>query len=59
LKAWRIVGSELRGELSRRATEEIARLCDVDEWEGAVEALANPGAAEPAAVPATGRETRF
>src|SRR5262245_54295315 len=34
--AWRIVGNEFRSELSGRASEEIARLCDFDEWEKAV-----------------------
>ena len=38
--AWRIVGNEFRAALARRASEEIARLCDVDEWEKAVEAFA-------------------
>jgi hypothetical protein len=37
--AWRIVGNEFRPALARRASEEIARLCDVDEWERAVEAF--------------------
>src|SRR5262245_38854711 len=39
--AWRIVGNELRSQLSRRASEEIAKLCDYDEWEQAVEAFAD------------------
>ena len=38
--AWRIVGSEFRSELARRASDEIAMLCDVDEWENATEAFA-------------------
>jgi hypothetical protein len=37
--AWRIVGNEFRVELSSRASEEIAKLCDYDEWENAVEAF--------------------
>ncbi|HEY1376615.1 MAG TPA: hypothetical protein VGF55_07465 [Gemmataceae bacterium] len=38
--AWRIVGNEFRPELAGRASEAIAWLCDVDEWENAVEAFA-------------------
>src|SRR5262249_26484891 len=38
--AWRIVGNEFQSELAGRASEEIARLCDIDEWEKAVEAFA-------------------
>jgi hypothetical protein len=37
--AWRIVGNEFKGELSQRASEEIGWLCDIDEWERAVEAI--------------------
>lgn len=37
--AWRIVGNEFRSELAGRACEEIALLCDVDEWENAVAAF--------------------
>jgi hypothetical protein len=47
--AWRIVGNEFRPELARRASEEIARLCDIDEWERAVDAFSNPSTAEPVA----------
>ena len=43
LLAWRIVGNEFRSALASRASEEIARLCDVDEWEKAVEAFAGKG----------------
>jgi hypothetical protein len=45
--AWRIVGNEFRSDLSRRASEEIAKLCDFDEWEKAVEAFAEPKPSEP------------
>ena len=37
--AWRIVGNEFRLELAHRASEEIAQLCDIDEWQHAVEAF--------------------
>jgi hypothetical protein len=47
--AWRIVGNEFRAELSQRASEAIASLCDIDEWERAVEVFANPGPAGPCA----------
>jgi hypothetical protein len=37
--AWRIVGNEFKSEMGERASEAIALLCDIDEWERAVEAL--------------------
>ena len=39
--AWRIVGNEFRSSLAGRASDEIARLCDFDEWEKAVQAFAD------------------
>lgn len=48
--AWRIVGNEFRAALAGRASEQIALLCDLDEWEKAVEAFAgNQRQAEPGA----------
>ena len=44
--AWRIVGNEFRQELARRASKEIAKLCDFDEWEKAVEAFDGGGTYE-------------
>ncbi|MGE3803357.1 MAG: DUF5063 domain-containing protein [Gemmataceae bacterium] len=40
--AWRIVGNEFRTTMASRASDEISRLCDIDEWEKAVEAFDNP-----------------
>jgi hypothetical protein len=44
--AWRIVGNEFRQELAGRASQEIAKLCDFDEWEKAVEAFDDRGTHE-------------
>jgi hypothetical protein len=41
--AWRIVGNEFKAELAGRASEAIALLCDIDEWERAVEAFTEGG----------------
>ena len=37
--AWRIVGNEFRNEMAQQVSDEIAMLCDIDEWEKAVEAI--------------------
>ena len=37
--AWRIVGNEFRSSMARRASEEIAKSCDIDEQEKSVEAF--------------------
>jgi hypothetical protein len=37
--AWRVVGNEFKAEMAARASEEISCLCDIDEWERAVEAI--------------------
>jgi hypothetical protein len=52
--AWRIVGNEFRSELSRRASEQISLLCDIDEWENAVKAFAGPNPTTPFAKPQDG-----
>ena len=45
--AWRVVGNEFRAALSGQASEQIRRLCDIDEWENAVAAFAYPTPAGP------------
>lgn len=39
--AWRIVGNEFKDEMAEMASNEISRLCDLDEWENATLAFRN------------------
>lgn len=52
--AWRIVGNEFREELADRASDEILRLLDIDEWENAVSAFSSGRGARPFRVPRDG-----